>query len=105
MSATHNRSGAERPEVPQRQVPGPLRGRVGDRGPLDLAAAGTDQTQVAHQPLHGAPGHRDAFPVQLQPHLPRAVDPEVLLVDPADLRFQVLVADARCGWAAAPTAS
>jgi hypothetical protein len=36
---------------------------------------------------------RDPFAVQLQPHLPRAVDPEVVVVDPADLRFQVLVAD------------
>lgn len=32
-------------------------------------AAGPGQAQLAHQPLHRAPGHRGAFAIQRQPYL------------------------------------
>jgi hypothetical protein len=41
-----------------------------------------------HQPLHRASGHIEAFPPELAPDLPRAVDLEVLGKDASDLRLQ-----------------
>ena len=48
--------------------------------------------QWLHQPLDGAAGHRDPFPVQLQPHLGGTVDAETLGVYPCDVFAQFLVA-------------
>ena len=52
--------------------PGQPSGRVGDRGAFHLAADRPGQAEPAHQPLHRAAGHLDAFTVQLQPDLPGA---------------------------------
>ena len=51
------------------------------------------QPQRAHQPLHGAPGRRDALAVQLVPHLPGAVPFPAVLIDPQDLFLQRGVPD------------
>ena len=56
-------------------------------------AHGPTQAEVAHEPAHGAAGHRDALPVELAPHLVRAVDAEVLRVHSGYLRLELLVAD------------
>ncbi len=50
------------------------------------------QAHLAHQALHGAARHRDAFAVELLPHLAAAVDLEVRLPDPSNLDNQRLVA-------------
>ena len=60
---------------------------------LTLPRTAPRRPNAPHQPLHRAAGHRDAFPVQLQPHLPGPVDAEVRRVDPVDLDLQLLVAD------------
>src|SRR5690606_27064844 len=49
------------------------------------------QAGPTHQPFHRAAGRRDAFPVQLAPHLARPVGLAVLLPDPVDLRRQRLL--------------
>jgi len=66
---------------------------VGDRGAPSLAAHRPGQAQFGHQPLDGAAGHRDALAVERQPHLARAIDPEVRGVDPPDVLFEFLIAD------------
>jgi hypothetical protein len=55
---------------------------------VGLAAADAFQAQLAHQPLEGAASHHDPLPMQLPPDLAGAVDPEVVLVDPAELGLQ-----------------
>ena len=55
-------------------------------------AVTADEAQLPHQPLDGAAGDRDPLALQLAPHLPRAVDPEVLAVGVAQLHLQGLVA-------------
>jgi hypothetical protein len=50
---------------------------------VGLAAADALQVKLTHQPLHGAAGHGDAFPVQLPPYLAGAIDPEMLGATPA----------------------
>jgi hypothetical protein len=45
--------------------------------------------KLAHQPLHGAAGHRDPLPVQLPPHLAGAIDAEVLGMDAGDLCLEL----------------
>jgi hypothetical protein len=42
-------------------------------------------TDVAYQPLDRAPSHGDPLPVELAPHLPRAIHLVVLLPHPFDL--------------------
>jgi hypothetical protein len=63
----------------------------GDRGPLDLAAHGSEQTELAHQPLDLAARDDVAFALQLPPDLADAVDTEVVLEDLADDRLELLV--------------
>src|SRR5262249_21777491 len=48
--------------------------------------------QLAHQPLHRAPGHDDALPAQLPPDLARPVDLEVGVVDAQNLPLEPLIA-------------
>nr|WP_316770307.1 hypothetical protein [Streptomyces sasae] len=48
---------------------------------------------VAHQPGDGAAGRWYAFAVQLPTGFPDSVDAEIVRVDAADLRLQLLVAD------------
>ena len=48
----------------------------------DLAADRPGQAEFGHQPLHRAPGHRNALPVERQPHLTGTVDAVVRRVDP-----------------------
>jgi len=77
------------------QVGGPLSRRAGDRGPRPLPPGrGALDTQLAHQPLHRAPGHPDALPVQLPPHLPRTIQPPAfppVLPHAHDLLLQLLI--------------
>src|SRR6266702_4387070 len=82
-------------EVPVHQVRRPVLRRVGYRGPrlLPPAAAHPAQPQLAHQPLHGAPGRRDSLAVELVPDLPGAVPLAAVLIDPQDLLLQRGVAD------------
>ena len=49
------------------------------------------QSLPAHQPLHRASGHADAFPVELAPDLVGTVDPDVVLPDPLNMADQHLV--------------
>jgi len=51
------------------------------------------QTQRGHEPLHRAPGHVDAFPAELAPHLAGSVDAEVVGVDPSDLDLELRVSE------------
>lgn len=62
----------------------PLRGR----GLLLIVV----DTQLAHQPLHRAPGHHHALAAQLLPDLPGAVDLEVGVVHRQDFGLQLRVA-------------
>lgn len=48
--------------------------------------------QVTHQTLHCAPRHGCSLAVKLPPHLPSAVNPEVLLPHPPDQRPQFGIA-------------
>lgn len=45
-----------------------------DRRPTPPASHSPDQAVFAHQAFHCAPGHLDAFAVQLPPHFPGAVE-------------------------------
>lgn len=64
--------GPLRLEVPLHQRSRPRAGRIRRRG-ADRAGPGDAPPPVsAHQPLHGAPGHDDARPVQVLPHLQAA---------------------------------
>ena len=84
-----------RREIAVHQVRRPVLRRVGDRGPrlLPPAAAHPAQPQLPHQPLHGAPGRRDALPIELVPHLPGAVPLAAVLPDAQDLLLQRGFAD------------
>jgi hypothetical protein len=50
------------------------------------------QAQVPHEPLDGAAGYSNAFPVELGPHLAGPVHVQVVGMYPDDLCLQVLVA-------------
>ena len=78
-------------EVALDQICRPDSCRVRLGGAHRAAAVGTAQPEHLHQPLHGAAGHRDAFPVQRQPHLPGAVNAVVLVVHPGDRQHQLLL--------------
>src|SRR5271166_5286029 len=79
-----------RREAAVHQVRRPVLRRVRDRRPrlLPPAAAHPAQPQLAHQPLDGAPGRRDALAVQLVPDLPGSVPFAAVLIDAQDLLFQ-----------------
>jgi hypothetical protein len=83
----------QRREPPPHQILWQPLGPVSDRGAFHLAADRAAQPEPAHQPLHRAAGHLDAFTVQLQPHLPGAVDAVVRRVHPGDLGFELGVTD------------
>jgi len=82
-------------EVPFQQVRGPLGRRGGDRGPRLLPPGRRARdAQLAHQPLHRAAGHLDAFPPQLEPHFPRPIQPPALfpvLPHAHDLLLQLFI--------------
>src|SRR5947208_5744697 len=61
---------------------------VADGRALWLAADDALQTEVTHEPLDRAAGDRKALPTHLPPDLPHAVDLEVLIKNPQDLRLQ-----------------
>ena len=92
-SATQSRLGAGGANRRCTRSAGRDSGRVGDRGALGLAAHRTGQTQLGHQPLDGAAGHRDALTVEHQPHLARPVHPVVCGVDTLDRGFEAGIAD------------
>jgi len=72
------------------------RGLVGDRRADRLAPDDALQAHGIHQPLHRAARHAEPFAQQLTPDLPRAVDLEVLIEHPQDMRLQGFVTpDAR----------
>src|SRR4051794_24926737 len=92
MSATQSRSGATGANRRWTRSSGSL--AAGSAMVVRLTLPRTAvQVEAAHQPLHGAPGDRDPFAVQLEPHLPGAVDAVVRGVHPCHLRLEVLVAD------------
>ena len=81
-------------KLPLDEIGGPSPGvAIGDGGPLELAPAHSDQPQVAHQPPDTVPADVDAFALELGPHLVDAVDVEVLLMHPDDLRFELGIPD------------
>jgi len=80
-------------EVAIHQVGWPRGGRIGCGGPVGLATNRAPQPQLAHEALHRAAGDWAALAVQLPPHLAGAIDPEVVVIDPADLSLQPGVAD------------
>ena len=53
---------------------------VRDGGPLELAAAHSNQPQAAHQPADTVAADVDAFTLQLGPDLVDAIDVKVLLM-------------------------
>src|SRR2546423_6664274 len=64
---------------------------VADGRALWLAADDALQAEVTHEPLDRAAGDRKALPTHLPPDLPHAVDLEVLIETPQDLRLQNIV--------------
>ncbi len=66
-------------------------GLVLDGGASRLAADDALQTQLTHEPFHGATRNVDALPHQLTPDLAHTIDLEVLGEDPGDLRAQPVV--------------
>src|SRR5205823_12525556 len=64
---------------------------VADGRALWLAADDALQAEVTHEPLDRAAGERKALPTHLPPDLPHAVDLEVLIENPQDLRLQNIV--------------
>src|SRR5438309_11457260 len=64
---------------------------VADGRALWLAADDALQAEVTHEPLDRAAGDRKALPTHLPPDLPHAVDLEVLIENPQDLRLQNIV--------------
>jgi hypothetical protein len=91
---------AGRCELPLHQVLRPLGlSTIADGGAAGLLARDSTQALGAHEPLDGAPRHRDAFAVQLGVNLPGAVDTKVGLVGGLDVLDQLGVADRACrGW-------
>ena len=79
--------------MPVDQISRPGRCRVTNRGPPPAATANPLQSLIFHQPLDGAPRHRNPFTVERQPHLPGPVDAVVLGVDTGDHRRQLGVAE------------
>jgi hypothetical protein len=77
------------------------RGRGGHCGADPLSPPGAVQAQFGHQPFHRAPGHWRALAVQRQPDLPRPIDREVVLVDPADRGLEPLISRCPGRWCAA----
>src|SRR4029077_4556896 len=65
---------------------------VADRGFDRLATDSTLQTHGSHQASDSAAGHVLAFALQLTTNLPHAIDLEVLIDHPCDLRHQVGIA-------------
>ena len=57
-----------------------------DGGLASLLPRDPAQPLGAHESLDGAPGHSDAFTVELGMDLPGAIDPEVRLVRDPDVR-------------------
>src|SRR5262249_2982257 len=66
--------------------------RIRDRGTPALPADPAREAGASHQPLHPAATHWGAFAMQRSPDLARAVDAEVLGVQPPDLTQYLLVA-------------
>ena len=90
-SATHNRFGAAGRNRRCTRSAGRA-ARAATRVDNALAASHAGQPHLAHEPLDGAAGNRDAFPVERQPDLPRPVDAVVARVHPRDLDPQVGIA-------------
>jgi hypothetical protein len=84
-----------RGEVPFQQVSRPLPARIRHRRPRLLPLGRyPGNAQLAHQPLHCAPGGFDTLTAQLQPYFPGPVYPAALpAVSPYahDLFFQPLI--------------
>ena len=79
-------------EVALDQIRRSRRSGVRGGGADAATASGSDQAELVHQPLDGAAGDGDSFPVERQPGFAGAVDAVVVAVDPADLDLQRLVA-------------
>ena len=62
--------------------------RIADGGPHPLAPHHALQAPRLHQARRGATSDRDPFPEKLPPHLPDAIDLEVLLVHAPDFGLQ-----------------
>jgi hypothetical protein len=86
-----------RGEVPLQQVGRPMPAGIGHRGARLLPRGRhPGDAQFAHQSLHRAPRHLDTLAAQLQPYLPRPIQPTALpAVFPHvhDLLLQLLIPD------------
>jgi hypothetical protein len=86
-----------RGEVPFQQVRWPPQASTGHCGTWLLPRRGCPgDAQRAHQPLHRAPGHLDAFTPQLPPYFPCPIQPAAfppVLPHAHDLLLQLLVPD------------
>jgi len=71
-------------------------GRIADCGADPFAPHDALQAHRAHQARHGAASDRGPFPQKLSPHLPDAIDAEVLLVHAPDLGPQSDIAPGPC---------
>jgi hypothetical protein len=71
-------------------------GRIADRGPHPLAPHDALQAHRPHQAGYGAASDRGPFPEKLSPHLPDAIDAEVLLVHAPDFGPQSDIALGPC---------
>ena len=80
------------PELPVDPAERAWRRRIADRGPHRPAAHRTCQAQLSHQPGDPAAWRRDPFAPQLPPNLAHAIDPEVRLPDPPDVRAECCIA-------------
>jgi hypothetical protein len=77
-----------RMEDPVHMIERAWRSLVGHRGAQGLAADNTVQTRAAHQARHGAASELASFSLHLPPDLAHAIDLEVLVENPFDLRQQ-----------------
>jgi hypothetical protein len=79
-------------EAPLHSIQRFLEGLIRDRRARPATAYNAPQALLAHQPLHGAASHRNAFPMQLFPHFAGAVGSEVLLPHAPDRATQLGIA-------------
>jgi hypothetical protein len=77
-----------RPELAVHAVHRARRCLVGDGGPHLLAPDDAFDPHLLHQAGHGAAGDVEAFADELSPDLADAIDAEVVVPDPPDLRAQ-----------------
>jgi hypothetical protein len=79
-------------ELPVDPVERAWNGLVADRRPHRLSPDNSLKAHRFHEPGNGASGNIEAFPPQLPPDFPHAIDPVVRIKNPAYLDLQADVA-------------